>query len=226
MKFLIRKSNLMLELLSFFILSSLTAQGRSEERKRGPEPKHAVVNKIAKQFMITSAKKYHLIPSAIGSSCYTHEGMYDKTFSFDLKDIPPPTKDEIRYLVLTLCQDFIDRINSSKEYKKYWEKAYSIENIDLAIFFHDYEGEMVLPPSIASASQLNGYLRYSKCNPKTRGVVDPLSGKAFDQEKESLEKAMELNEAFLQKVNSGEATCCFIKGHQLRSKAQEELLVQ
>ena len=173
----------------------------SNDFKSNQEKK--IMGKIYSEFISEVTNKYSLKCFATKGSVYIHKGMWDKGAGFYIQG--PLSKGEIRFLLLELCNTLVNKVNASKNYQKYLTREYAIENTMMSLVIHGLGDEYALPPFLSNCFNHGNSFSYYSYNVE--------SGR-FEKEKnesETLEEALTLNEAFIQKVKAGEATCRFME---------------
>lgn len=101
---------------------------------------------------------------------------------FDLKQ--SLDKDEARRLIVETTEEYLNKINSNIELRPYLiNYPYTLENIEINIFFEKETGEIFQSPNIGLVSSFNGLVEYQKWTRKGRDYYDKA------KETESFEEA-------------------------------------
>ena len=116
-----------------------------------------VNNLLAKTANIVKIK-YNLTPS--GSSASMPGGPIRK-LSLCFNTQYPHTQDQLRELLLKSADELVIQVNRSNEIQEYLnEPPFTIKNVQIIIYNHDEEGQMLYDPQILTAELSNNILTY------------------------------------------------------------------
>ncbi len=122
-----------------------------------------LVNKILYESAKSIEKKYNLYPCGDGAAM-PDDIVKILILSFDTK--VQYTKEKLRELLLLCSKDLLDNINKNEQLQEYLiQSPATIENVRIAIFNQDINGQVGFDPLIATAQISNGILIYRTKDP-------------------------------------------------------------
>ena len=159
--------------ICLFLLSSLCCISCEQKNSNAGIPPTSKSALTIREFLYTSSiklqKKYNIKPS--GTVVAMPGGIVSKLgLSFHLRG--PLSQENIRRLIITLSQDFLNIVNSDKTIRPYFEHyPFEIKDIELSLFFVDSKGVGIQKPNISNAGIHKATLDYQVLNwsnPKIR----------------------------------------------------------
>lgn len=146
-------------IMTLLIFMSIVITSCSQEPTMSERSKLAY--QISRGISEQLKNKYDLDFRGIGLSC-SSDGKTLKTLKLNFSLTHLVTKEEGRDLILKCVEDFLHKINESKEIRPYLVQfPFTYKNIELVILFYsDARYEPTLDPNIWSISLVDGIINY------------------------------------------------------------------
>jgi len=143
-----------------------------------------LVNKLALELAEYVEKKYSLTPSGIGGSIKENKIQFISV-QFCFKGNPVDIETG-RKLILSVLNDLLIFLNNKSEiHQNIQEYPFTSKNLDIAIFFYDFENEVISHPYLNTISAHKGEIGYYTRDPDNR--YKHIS-KTYEPYEEALEK--------------------------------------
>lgn len=140
----------------FLLSSCIFRDERSEHVKIAEKLRGQISREIQQKFHVTQ----------IGSGGGMRDTVNLICLAFDYRN-PTMTQDEARELIVPILQLFLQRINENEEIRPYLKNyPFLIDNIEVSIIIHDYEGRILVDPSVAIVSSCLGDVSYAILHPE------------------------------------------------------------
>lgn len=131
-----------------------------DERSKHEKIADKLSAKISKEIQ----QKFHVIQDGYGGGMYGTINLICLSYQYRK---PAITQDEARNLIVPIIQLFLQRINENEEIRPYLKNyPFQVENIEVSISIHDYEGNMLVDPSIALVSNYLDRIGYTILYPE------------------------------------------------------------